>query len=57
MATSRDESPGAEGPESGAGNDLPDAWLACAVVQQAAHLVSFDRDKLLTRSPFTLLKT
>jgi len=40
------------------GNDLPDAWLAAAVVQQSEHLVSFDRDfrKLLTRSQFTLLK-
>ena len=42
-----------------AGNDLPDAWLAAAVVQQAEHLVSFDRDfrKLLSRSQFTHLKT
>lgn len=41
-----------------AGNDLPDAWLAAAVVQEAEHLVSFDRDfrKLLTRSQFTQLK-
>ena len=40
------------------GNDLPDAWLAAAVVQQSEHLVSFDRDfrKLLPRSQFTLLK-
>jgi toxin-antitoxin system PIN domain toxin len=40
------------------GNDLPDAWLAAAVVQQSEHLVSFNRDfrKLLTRSQFTLLK-
>lgn len=39
------------------GNDLPDAWLAAAVVQMGEHLVSFDRDfrKLLTRSQFTLL--
>ncbi|HYP31503.1 MAG TPA: TA system VapC family ribonuclease toxin [Burkholderiaceae bacterium] len=42
-----------------AGNDLPDAWLASAVVQQAEHLVSFDRGfrKLLGRSQFTLLKS
>ena len=42
-----------------AGNDLPDAWLASAVVHQAEHLVSFDRDfrKLLSRSQFTQLKT
>ena len=41
------------------GNDLPDAWLAAAVDQQAEHLVSFDRDfrKLLPRARFTLLKT
>ena len=41
------------------GNDLPDAWLASAVVNQAEHLVSFDRDfrKLLSRSQFTQLKT
>jgi toxin-antitoxin system PIN domain toxin len=40
------------------GNELPDAWLAAAVVHQAEHLVSFDRDfrKLLSRSQFTLLK-
>jgi toxin-antitoxin system PIN domain toxin len=40
------------------GNDLPDAWLAAAVVQQSEHLASFDRDfrKLLPRSQFTLLK-
>jgi len=42
-----------------AGNDLPDAWLASAVVQQGEHLVSFDRDfrKLLGRSQFTALKS
>src|SRR5262249_24941495 len=40
------------------GNDLPDAWLAAAVEQQAEHLVSFDRDfkKLLARTRFTHLK-
>ena len=39
------------------GNDLPDAWLAAAVVQRGEHLVSFDRDfrKLLARGQFTLL--
>ena len=41
-----------------AGNDLPDAWLAAAVLQHAEHLVSFDRDfrKLLGRTQFTQLK-
>ncbi len=41
-----------------AGNDLPDAWLAAAVLQHSEHLVSFDRDlrKLLGRSQFTQLK-
>lgn len=41
-----------------AGNDLPDAWLAAAVDQQAEHLVSFDRDfrTLLPRARFTHLK-
>ena len=40
------------------GNDLPDAWLAAAVNQQADHLVSFDRTfkKLLARTRFTLLR-
>jgi len=39
-------------------NDLPDAWLAAAVLQQGEHLVSFDRDfkRLLPRSRFTQLK-
>ncbi|MFM7532936.1 MAG: TA system VapC family ribonuclease toxin [Rubrivivax sp.] len=39
------------------GNDLPDAWLAAAVVHRGEHLVSFDRDfrKLLGRAQFTLL--
>ena len=39
-------------------NDLPDAWLAAAVIQQGEHLVTFDRDfrRLLARSQFTLLK-
>jgi uncharacterized protein len=41
------------------GNDLPDAWLAAAVLHRAEHLVSFDRDfrRLLSRSQFTLLKS
>jgi len=41
------------------GNDLPDAWLAAATVQQREHLVTFDRDfrKLLPRSQVTLLQT
>ena len=40
------------------GNDMPDAWLAAAVVHTGEHLVSFDRDfrKLLGRGQFTLLK-
>lgn len=40
------------------GNDVPDAWLAAAVVHTGEHLVSFDRDfrKLLRRGQFTLLK-
>lgn len=38
-------------------NDLPDAWLAAAVIHQASHLVSFDGDfkKLLPKSRFTRL--
>ena len=38
-------------------NDLPDAWLAAAVIQQGEHLVSYDADfrKLLTPSRFTRL--
>lgn len=40
-----------------AANDLPDAWLAAAVIQQGEHLVSFDGDfkRLLTRAQFTRL--
>jgi hypothetical protein len=40
-----------------AGNDLPDAWLAAAVIHMGEHLVSFDRDfrKLLARGQVTLL--
>ncbi|MEL1266077.1 TA system VapC family ribonuclease toxin [Pseudoxanthomonas putridarboris] len=38
-------------------NDLPDAWLAAAVIQQGEHLVSFDGDfkRLLPRTRFTRL--
>lgn len=38
-------------------NDVPDAWLAAAVIQQGEHLVSFDADfrRLLSRSQFTRL--
>ena len=41
------------------GNDIPDAWLAAAVLQLDEHLVSFDSDfkQLLTRGHFTLLAT
>ena len=41
-----------------AGNDLPDAWLASAVLHHSEHLVSFDRDfrKHLARAQFTQLK-
>lgn len=40
-----------------AGNDLPDAWLAAAVLQMGEQLASFDRDfkALLPRQQFTLL--
>lgn len=40
-----------------AANDLPDAWLAAAIIQQGEHLVTFDRDfrRLLSRSQFTRL--
>jgi toxin-antitoxin system PIN domain toxin len=39
-------------------NDLPDAWLAAAVIHQGEHLVTFDRDfrRLLSRSQFTRLR-
>jgi toxin-antitoxin system PIN domain toxin len=39
-------------------NDLPDAWLAAAVIQQGEHLVSFDGDfkRLLPGTQFTRLK-
>ncbi len=38
-------------------NDVPDAWLAAAVIQQGDHLVSFDANfkRLLSRSRFTRL--
>ena len=41
-----------------AGNDLPDAWIAAAVIHLGEHLVSFDRDfdRLLAKSQWTLLK-
>ncbi len=39
------------------GNDVPDAWLAAAVVHLGEHLVTFDRDfrRLLARNQLTLL--
>jgi toxin-antitoxin system PIN domain toxin len=39
------------------GNDLPDAWLAAAVVRLGEHLVTFDRGfrRLLKRGQYTLL--
>lgn len=42
-----------------AANELPDAWLAAAVIHQGEHLVTFDRDfrRLLGRSQFTRLDT
>ena len=42
-----------------AGNALPDAWLAAAVIQQGEHLVTFDSDfrKLLPRNRLTVLAT
>lgn len=40
-----------------AANDIPDAWLAAAVIQQGEHLVTFDGDfrRLLTKAQFTRL--
>lgn len=40
-----------------AANDVPDAWLAAAVIHQGEHVVSFDADfrRLLSRSQFTRL--
>ena len=42
-----------------AGNAVPDAWLAAAVVQLGEHLVTFDAGlrKLLKRAQVTLLPT
>lgn len=38
-------------------NDIPDAWLAAAVIQLSEHLVTFDADfkKLLRRAQVTVL--
>jgi len=38
-------------------NDIPDAWLAAAVIQLGEHLVTFDSDfkKLLSRTQVTVL--
>jgi toxin-antitoxin system PIN domain toxin len=38
-------------------NDIPDAWLAAAVIQLGEHLVTFDADfkKLLGRTQVTIL--
>ena len=40
-----------------AANDIPDAWLAAAVMQLGEHLVTFDADfkKLLRRTLVTIL--
>jgi uncharacterized protein len=40
-----------------AANDIPDAWLAAAVIQLGEHLVTFDTDfkKLLSRTQLTVL--
>lgn len=40
-----------------AANDIPDAWLAAAVIQFGEHLVTFDTDfkKLLNRTQVTVL--
>jgi toxin-antitoxin system PIN domain toxin len=40
-----------------AANDIPDAWLAAAVIQLGEHLVTFDADfkKLLKRTQVTVL--
>ena len=39
-------------------NDIPDAWLAAAVIQYGEHLITFDADfkKLLRRSQVTVLR-
>ncbi len=38
-------------------NDIPDAWLAAAVIQLGEHLVTFDADfkRLLRRTQVTIL--
>ena len=40
-----------------AANQIPDAWLAAAVIQMGEHLVTFDADfrKLLRRTQLTVL--
>ena len=40
-----------------AANDIPDAWLAAAAIQQGEQLVSFDAHftRLLPKAQFTLL--
>ncbi|MDD5180757.1 MAG: hypothetical protein PHT15_05805 [Gallionellaceae bacterium] len=40
-----------------AANDVPDTWLAAAVIQLGEHLVTFDADfkKLLRRTQVTVL--
>jgi predicted nucleic acid-binding protein len=40
-----------------AANDIPDAWIAAAVIQLGERLVTFDADfkKLLTRTQVTVL--
>ena len=42
-----------------AANDIPDAWLAAAVIQLGEHLVTFDAGfkKLLRRTLVTILGT
>lgn len=39
-------------------NDIPDAWVAAAIIRQSEHLVSFDAgfNRWLPRSRFTHLK-
>ena len=40
-----------------ASNEVPDAWLAAAIIHQGEHLVSFDADfkRLLPKAQFTRL--
>ena len=42
-----------------AANDIPDAWLAAAVIQLGEHLVTFDAGlrRLLRRTQVTVLRT